>query len=60
MAAAETYVEIRAGLESKGTPIGANDLMIAAIARSRKLTLITHNIAEFGRVTGLDVEDWEL
>ena len=37
-----------------------NDLMIAAIALSRRLTLVTHNIREFSRVSGLAVEDWEL
>jgi tRNA(fMet)-specific endonuclease VapC len=34
--------------------------MIAAIALSRRLTLVTHNIREFSRVSGLAVEDWEL
>jgi len=40
--------------------IVANDLMIAAIARANNATLITHNTAEFSRVQGLVVEDWEL
>jgi tRNA(fMet)-specific endonuclease VapC len=40
--------------------IGANDLMIAAIARANQVTLITHNTGEFSRVKGLAIEDWEL
>jgi tRNA(fMet)-specific endonuclease VapC len=57
--AAEHYGLIRAELESQGRPIGANDLAIAAIARSQDVTLITHNTREFSRVIGLRVEDWE-
>ena len=53
------YGEIRSDLARKGTPIGPNDLMIAAIASVHELTLITHNTREFNRVTGLKVEDWE-
>ncbi len=58
--AAETYAGIRADLESQGLPIGSNDLMIAAIALANNLTLVTHNTAEFERVKGLRIEDWEL
>ena len=57
--AARRYGEIRFDLARKGTPIGPNDLMIAAIASVRDLTLITHNTREFNRVTGLNLEDWE-
>lgn len=52
------YARIRAGLERQGTPIGGNDLWIAAHARSRGLVLVTHNTREFERVPGLAVEDW--
>jgi len=55
---AKHYADIRHDLESKGTPIGPNDLLIAATARARRLTLITHNTNEFRRVTGLAIEDW--
>lgn len=58
-AAAEHYAQIRADLTTKGTPIGGNDLLIAAIALANGLTLITHNTREFGRVAGLRIEDWE-
>ena len=58
-AAAEVYGRIRAALEAAGTLIGPYDLQIAAIALANDLTLITHNIREFGRVAGLRIEDWE-
>lgn len=57
--AAEAYGRIRAELTSRGTIIGPNDLMIAAIALANNLTLVTHNSEEFGRVPGLRTEDWE-
>ena len=56
---ADTYGRIRAQLEQVGTPIGANDLMIAAIAVAHGLTLVTHNTREFERVPGLSLTDWE-
>ena len=58
--AATTFGVIRAQLETKGTPIGAYDLQIAAIALVNNLTLVTHNTREFGRVEGLRIEDWEV
>ena len=58
-AAAEAYGRLRAELTRRGTPIGPNDLMIAAIALAHDLTLVTHNTAEFSRVPGLRLEDWE-
>ncbi len=58
-AAAEAYGALRAELARRGTPIGPNDLMIAAIALAHNLTLVTHNTAEFSRVPGLRLEDWE-
>ena len=56
--AAIEYGEIRATLEKRGTPIGANDLLISAHAKSLQLTLITNNLKEFHRVDGLQVENW--
>ena len=55
----EHYGRIRADLAAKGTPIGPNDLLIAAIALAHSLTLVTHNTAEFSRVAGLPLEDWQ-
>ena len=57
---AENYGLIRADLEKSGTPIGPNDLLIAAIARTYDRTLVTHNTGEFTRVVGLKVEDWQM
>ncbi len=57
--AAEIYGRLRAELARAGTPIGPNDLMIAAITLAHDLTLVTHNVDEFGRVAGLRFEDWE-
>ena len=58
-AAAERYGVVRADLELRGQLIGANDLLIAAIALTHDLTLVTHNVSEFSRVNGLRLEDWE-
>ena len=52
------YADIRATLERAGTPISSHDLFIAAHARSRGMTLVTHDTREFARVPGLRVEDW--
>lgn len=52
--------QIRARLANAETPIGACDLLIAAISLANNLTLVTHNTREFGRVDGLQVEDWEV
>ena len=57
--AAIAFGTVRAQLESRGTPIGAYDLQIAAIALVNNLTLVTHNTREFRRVDGLQVENWE-
>lgn len=50
--------EIRALLQSRGTPIGPYDVLIAGQAVARALTLVTHNLRELGRVPGLALEDW--
>lgn len=55
---AEAYGQIRSDLEKKGTPIGKNDLFIAATVLAEGGTLVTHNIKEFSRIEGLKVEDW--
>jgi tRNA(fMet)-specific endonuclease VapC len=56
--ASSHYAEIRADLKRRGVLIGGNDLLIAAHARSMGLKLVTNNVAEFGRVRGLQVENW--
>jgi tRNA(fMet)-specific endonuclease VapC len=56
--AAQHYGRIRAALERRGTPIGVNDLHIAAHARSEGLTLVSNNLREFERVEGLLYENW--
>jgi tRNA(fMet)-specific endonuclease VapC len=56
---AEEYGLIRAELERAGTPIGGNDLLIAATARAHGAIVVTHNVREFSRVASLRIEDWE-
>lgn len=53
-----SYGMIRAGLESKGLPIGNNDLWIAAHAKALGLPLVTNNEKEFCRIPGLKVLNW--
>ena len=50
--------EIRGRLEPQGTPIGPLDTLIAATALANQATLVTHNVQEFSRVSGLQLEDW--
>jgi tRNA(fMet)-specific endonuclease VapC len=52
------YGAIRAALERAGTPIGGNDLMIAAHACAIGATVVSANAVEFKRVRGLKVENW--
>lgn len=57
--AAKVAGRIRAELAAMGTPIGPYDVQIAAIALTNDLILVTHNVREFNRVNGLQIEDWE-
>jgi len=52
------YGSIRAELEAPGQTIGMNDLLIAAQAHSLNLTLVSDNLREFSRISGLKVENW--
>jgi tRNA(fMet)-specific endonuclease VapC len=52
--------EVRALLAEKGTPIGPYDVLVAGQAMARNMILVTHNTDEFGRVSGLRIEDWEI
>ncbi len=56
--AAVEAAAIRAQLEKKGISIGPYDLLIAGLARSRDMTLVTNNIKEFKRIVGLRLENW--
>jgi tRNA(fMet)-specific endonuclease VapC len=58
-AAAEIYGQVRADLAAAGTLIGPYDMQIASIAIAHRLTLVTRNTAEFSRVAGLAIEDWQ-
>lgn len=58
--AAIVFGRIRADLARKGTPIGSYDLQIAAIALAEDLIVVTSNMSEFNRVSGLMVEDWDI
>jgi len=49
---------IRAQLEQQGTPIGSLDVLIAGTALAFQATLVTHNVKEFSRVSGLAIADW--
>ena len=56
--AAAEYGRIRADLQRRGKLIGSLDMLIAAHAKSERLTLVTNNTREFSRVDGLLLEDW--
>lgn len=56
--AAQSYGRVRASLEKAGTPIGPLDTQIGAHALNLGTTLVTNNLREFRRISGLKVEDW--
>lgn len=56
--AGRAYGRLRALLKKEGTPIGNNDLFIAAHAQSLGAVLVTNNLREFGRIPDLAVENW--
>jgi len=56
--AANHYGCIRVELEKQGTPIGAMDMLIAAHAKSNKVTLVTNNQKHCTKVKGLTIENW--
>lgn len=58
--ATDHFVSIRRHLEATGQIIGPYDMQIAAIALANGCTLVTHNTAEFCRVPGLTLEDWQV
>ncbi len=56
--AAHHYAEIRFDLKKRGAQLGAADLMISAHARAIGATVVTNNTKDFGRVKGLQIENW--
>ena len=56
--AAKHYARIRALLEAKGEPVGANDYLVAAIVAAEQGVLVTGNVREFRKVPGLKLENW--
>ncbi len=56
--AASEYGEVRAYLQSRGTPIGPLDMLIAAHAKAENMILVTNNVREFERVPKLKIENW--
>lgn len=56
--AASCYGDFRIQLESRGTPIGPLDTLIAAHTLSLAATIVTNNLREFERVDGLAIENW--
>jgi tRNA(fMet)-specific endonuclease VapC len=54
----EHYAQQSLALKVRGTPVGANDLWIACHALSHQATLVSHNVREFERIQGLQLEDW--
>ena len=57
-APADASARIRANLEALGTPIGPIDTLIAGTALAVGATLVTHNVKEFERVSGLRIIEW--
>ncbi len=55
---AKATAAIRASLKIVGQPIGAYDVLIAGAGLARGLVVVTSNVGEFKRVSGLQVEDW--
>jgi tRNA(fMet)-specific endonuclease VapC len=55
---AQAAAAIRAALKTQGQPIGAYDVLIAGTGLTRGLVVVTSNVGEFKRVSGLHVEDW--
>ena len=58
--AGAAYGRLRATLEARGTPIGPNDMLIAAQALGHDLVLVSADVAEFERVEGLRLENWRV
>ncbi|MDP3170847.1 MAG: type II toxin-antitoxin system VapC family toxin [Polaromonas sp.] len=58
LAASQQAGRVRAHLQASGSPIGPYDVLIAGIALTHNLTVVTRNVREFSRVPQLKVENW--
>ena len=58
LAASQQAGRVRAHLQASGSPIGPYDVLIAGIALTNNLTVVTRNVREFSRVPQLKVENW--
>lgn len=56
--AAREFASIKQTLTTKGKPIGAIDMLVAAIARAKSLTIVTNNLKHFESIPNLSVENW--
>jgi tRNA(fMet)-specific endonuclease VapC len=56
---AKAAAAIRVALKTAGQPIGAYDALIAGMGLARGLVVVTSNVGEFKRVSGLMVENWQ-
>jgi len=54
----QAFGGLKASLEEKGTPLDDFDIIIAATALSRNLTLVSNNVKHFRRIDGLALENW--
>ena len=57
--AAIEYGILKKDLKDRNCLIGPLDMLIAAHAKSLKMTLITNNTKEFERIKDLKIEDWK-
>jgi tRNA(fMet)-specific endonuclease VapC len=57
--AASCYGKIRKELKDKGTPVSDMDMLIASVAMTNELILVTNNEREFKRISGLKIENWK-
>lgn len=53
-----TFGAIKTALEQEGNIVADMDLLIAATALTHNLILVTNNQKHFGRINGLDIENW--
>ena len=57
-ACAEKFGQVRGDLLRNGLSVPTTDLMIASVALTQNLTLVTHNTRDYQNVPGLRLADW--